>query len=416
MRAKLVALLLVVTSSALPRGSSAAIIAVDCEGGADYLTIQEAVDAAADGDTISVAPCLYEENVLISGKLLSIVGSGTDVTRIHSNGPEPAIRISLSGVASSFRITDLTVTRSPENSNAIWWRGCGLKLIDCDTGRLEGGGVDEYAGHAHLTRSTVAALSVTGPARTSVIEDSDIVGRALFSCTFLEDPGHAVTSTASHYGELELACTVAHLSLDAVDDLVVHGGMDVWAFVYADDSAFGHIFVSRGPEVELTRCTVDAISGEEAGDGYYPLVMLECLVTGDIVLTDAEVGSFRFDHNTFLGSFSYEAATDRWMHYFRSNIVCEEFQLEAESGHFAIHHNDFAGGATIVAPGDSVYANISEDPLFCDELSGDYTLQDCSPCVGAAHDGGDMGAYGIGCECFVAVQRSSWGAIKSLYR
>jgi hypothetical protein len=82
----------------------------------------------------------------------------------------------------------------------------------------------------------------------------------------------------------------------------------------------------------------------------------------------------------------------------------------------AVTHNDFAGGAYIDVPGDSVFANISEDPLFCDPASLDYTLEDCSPCVGAAHDGGDIGAFGVGCECIIAVEGVSWGRIKNLYR
>jgi len=38
------------------------------------------------------------------------------------------------------------------------------------------------------------------------------------------------------------------------------------------------------------------------------------------------------------------------------------------------------------------------DPLFCDPDSGDYSLAENSPCVGAGQDGSNMGAYGIGCD------------------
>jgi hypothetical protein len=81
-----------------------------------------------------------------------------------------------------------------------------------------------------------------------------------------------------------------------------------------------------------------------------------------------------------------------------------------------VTHNDFAGGFTVVDPGDSVHSNISLPPLLCDAASGDYTLQECSPCVGAAHDGGDIGAFGVGCQCVTAVREVTWGKIKSLFR
>ena len=41
---------------------------------------------------------------------------------------------------------------------------------------------------------------------------------------------------------------------------------------------------------------------------------------------------------------------------------------------------------------------IDVDPLFCDPDSGDYSLAENSPCVGAGEDVSNMGAYGIGCD------------------
>ena len=41
---------------------------------------------------------------------------------------------------------------------------------------------------------------------------------------------------------------------------------------------------------------------------------------------------------------------------------------------------------------------IDVDPLFCDPDSGDYSLAENSPCVGAGQDDSNMGAYGIGCD------------------
>ena len=43
---------------------------------ADYPTIQAAVDAAAEGDTILVAPGVYSENVVVSTSRLALRGAG----------------------------------------------------------------------------------------------------------------------------------------------------------------------------------------------------------------------------------------------------------------------------------------------------------------------------------------------------
>jgi hypothetical protein len=75
---------------ALPSGVAAAgghTLAVG--PGERYETIQDAVDDAASGDTIEIAPGTYTEAVCIEGKGLTIVGSGRDETIIDWPLDEP---------------------------------------------------------------------------------------------------------------------------------------------------------------------------------------------------------------------------------------------------------------------------------------------------------------------------------------
>ena len=65
--------------------------------------------------------------------------------------------------------------------------------------------------------------------------------------------------------------------------------------------------------------------------------------------------------------------------------------------------------------------NFSADPLFCDELNGDFSLQTCSPCLPGNHPdgydcGGVLGAFGSGCDCGTATEPTTWGSIKAMYR
>jgi parallel beta-helix repeat protein len=53
----------------------------------DYASIQEAIDNAADGDTIFVKEGTYHENVVVN-KSLSLVGENVDTTIIDGNPPE----------------------------------------------------------------------------------------------------------------------------------------------------------------------------------------------------------------------------------------------------------------------------------------------------------------------------------------
>jgi hypothetical protein len=65
--------------------------------------------------------------------------------------------------------------------------------------------------------------------------------------------------------------------------------------------------------------------------------------------------------------------------------------------------------------------NFSADPRFCDTLSRDFRVEDCSPCLPGNHPnghecGGIVGAHGSGCACGALVAPTTWGGIKAMYR
>jgi hypothetical protein len=47
----------------------------------------------------------------------------------------------------------------------------------------------------------------------------------------------------------------------------------------------------------------------------------------------------------------------------------------------------------------TAHDNLFLDPAMCDTTGCEFRLQDCSPCVGAGSDGGDIGAWDVGCAC-----------------
>jgi len=89
-------LLIAVFSFLVPKGVEALdrVLTVDGEGGAQYTHIQDAVDDAAEGDTILVHPYTYNENITIKHRELTVrsVG-GPALTEIDGNGSGRAVTI-----------------------------------------------------------------------------------------------------------------------------------------------------------------------------------------------------------------------------------------------------------------------------------------------------------------------------------
>ena len=80
-------------------------IYVDDDGGADYTTIQEAIDHANTGDTIYVWAGTYDEEIIIN-KTLTIIGNGTSNTTIKGTGTNDVVTITEDWVnMSGFTVT-----------------------------------------------------------------------------------------------------------------------------------------------------------------------------------------------------------------------------------------------------------------------------------------------------------------------
>ncbi|WP_292471188.1 NosD domain-containing protein, partial [Methanolobus sp.] len=70
------------------------VITVDDDGGADFTTIQAAVDAASAGDTILVSPGTYNENVDVDKSVIIGSTDGADVTNVIGTSSDPVFNLS----------------------------------------------------------------------------------------------------------------------------------------------------------------------------------------------------------------------------------------------------------------------------------------------------------------------------------
>lgn len=402
---------------ALPAVCRAHTLTVDCEGGADYLTIQEAVNAASGGDTIAIAACVYEEQVIIPDIQLVLVGEGAYTTQVTWSGSGAILEFA----ESPLTVRDLTVKHASAGALAISWDEGRLTLEDCIVvGRVAGG---YYYGAVDIRRCDVTRLSVCGGFRTSTVERSQFE-RAGFSAPW--QTCHTLSSSGSSYGRLVPCFTQCFA--DTIGYVRVCGGYDSAQSLQAEECSIDTCFAALSPPLELDNCTVGKLmygAWESSG----PFIMRGCLVTGDVLVADwlcAPLSAMRspglssrsenyLEHNTVLGGFTIDVDPfyDWPAHVIRSNIVVGSSAMSC-SYPLTVSHNDFVGGLELNAPGADVFANISEDPQFCDAHVADYTIHENSPCNGAAHDGSVIGAFPVG--CYVPVERASWGEIKARFR
>jgi parallel beta-helix repeat protein len=103
----------------LPSGAGAVTITVNASGNADYTKIQDAVNAADNGDTITVASGTYYENVFVN-KSVNIVGAGEEVTTIQAYDPgDHVFYVTSDGV----NISGFTVTGATSGSHPVFSAG-----------------------------------------------------------------------------------------------------------------------------------------------------------------------------------------------------------------------------------------------------------------------------------------------------
>jgi len=412
----------VVVSAALCPHLRAHVIAVDCEGGGDYTTVQEAVEAASNGDTIAVAPCTYQEQVTVAGKCLVFEGAGASSTVMSSAASSGVLVFESMPAPYMSVIRRFGIVQELAGSPAIRWDEHGLDLEECMvTGSLEGG--DSYAladAYVRLRYCQTGDVDVEGGGVTSVVDESSL-GRAGFAGVSQVPwvAPHHVVSSNSTYEAVSTGLVEASFSHDVLGSLLVEGAYtSPGPTIQAEQCTLGWVSAFGNAGMEFVACVLrDSLWYWDTNWPANPLTMSGCHVAGSLSLRLQTGGAFNLTHNTILGRILYEGSSTNSEHNrMRSNIVVAASDIDTGGDAAVISHNDFVGEATIVAPSGSAFANFSENPLFCDAPAGDYTLENCSPCIGAGHDGGDVGAFGSGCSCATVVSRATWGGIKAAYR
>jgi len=351
----------------------AATVSVDIAGGGDFLQIQPAIDAAASGDTILVAPGEYAGEIrLLDRGGISIIGSGPAAAAVVRGD---TIGIGLWDCTDPVRIENLEI-REAGLFGGLRFQGSRAEVVDCVIRDNHGsGGCVEVGG---------GAILVLG---------SDVLFQ---NCLFENNIGWDAS-----------------------------GGLIVW-----DSRAdiigcnFGGNQACYGGGLEFYHC------GSIYSEGFAPSVCEYNLFhensaseLGGAILSVDSSPIIRF--NTFVDNDSPVGTALRLMQgspVVEYNVISGSDQPISCAGFETIPPADPLLGRNLVwghtEPAVSICSDegelIEADPGFCDPEGGDYTVCSDSPCLEGEFQ---LGAFGAGCgDCLTPVAHRNLGSVKSLFR
>jgi hypothetical protein len=320
----------------------------------DYPTIQEGIDAAADGDTVLVAAGTYVENIDFKGKAITVTSeSGPDVTIIDGNQAGSVITIIGSG--SGTVVDGFTITNGSGTVEGTFY--------------AYGGGIYCIGPSATIMNNVITGNTATGP-------NASGSGGGIF-CGIHSSPmilGNVISNNTVEKGFLPsngggICCSSKAIIANNI--ITDNKAPDAGGGIYGVPNLYNNV-----------------IAGNEAsvGGGIFHSEDSGFIENNTIVKNKADKGGGVFssvfvDMTCILNSILWDnEAAEGPEIYLQEEIISYAF--------LTISYSDVDGGLSSVYVGTGSILNwgagmIDSDPLFFDRVAGDYHLQQdpCQPVI-----------------------------------
>ena len=367
---------------------------------ADRPTIQQAINASADGDTVLVAPGVYVENIDFLGKAITVTSeSGPSVTAIDGNRLNSVVRFTSgegpASVLSGFEIRNgsagvpifagggiVIASASPTITNNI---------ITNNSSRFDGGGIS-------LGSSTVAFPSAT--ITNNVITNNSASSGAGIAVSFSSPliQGNTIENGQSSFSGGGISLRGA-ASARILDNTIINN--------FAGFSGGGIDLFSAGtPTIQGN--VIKGNTGFAEGGGISMVNLSDALIVQNLIIDNTAINGGGISwlvpqglrgpllvNNTFAGNDGQQGSGifadgfDIQTEVINNLIIAKDGQVALFCGNFndvnppIIRFNDvfsFQGMAYggICPDKTGIDGNVSVSPLFVNQPGGDYHLQPSS--------------------------------------
>ncbi len=358
---------------------------------ADQKTIQAAINAANDGDTVSVSPGTYVENIDFKGKAIQVVSTqGPSMTTINGNQAGPAVAF-VSGESSSSVLSGFTITNgyAYSDSSSPYDDGGGI-VIEASSPTISGnvitgnaacsGGGGIYVGFAapliqdnlisHNTQFACSGGVGGGGIELGGTGAAQVIGNQIMNNSWTSGDGGGIVMDSAGTPLIENNLIQGNTAT-GVSPAALGGGIAM----YNDSDPV----IVQNLIINNTADRGAGVSMLVPFGSMGPVVVNNTIANNSATQSASAVYATGFDYNSeFYNNLMIASGV--------TNAVTCDTTYSTTSPSF-LNNDGYSGGVTPFAgscsgiPGSS--GNISADPLFNNPSGGDYTLQYASPAIDA---------------------------------
>lgn len=409
--------------------ASATTYVINPQGTGDFPTIQAAIDFAVDGDVIELTDGTFtgdgNRDMDYLGKAITIQSQSGDpeVCVIDCEGTETDPHGGFnfhSGEPAESVLMGITIENGwsvyPECGGAVRCEGsCSPSIRSCIFSSHWGSAVGCDIG---CSPSFSDCLFADNQAPFGAAIYGDRCSLMITHCQFMGNTAQNGGAIFAYATDLEITdCTCTQNVAHSAAGMTFHDGCQVtvrdclFEGNISSHSGAALTFWISGPNT-VERCTFvgntamtegAALWSEKVSDTY----VKDCTFWGNASPDGAVLaGNYQFVIENSVVAFGTQGPGVA-SHYGYAELACCDI--------FGNVGGDWVG---TIADQYGINGNICEDPLFCDPENGDFRLDEASPCApfSAPNPECDLiGAWPVGCEG-TAAARTSWGAIKGMFR